>query len=133
MQDLKNSMLALGLKAGNYLTPVLKNSKFKETGNITPEEFVAAGDYLVEISPAWRWCKGSDELKKNFLPDDKQFLMTNRVPCYKRCRDIEYDCSNEKMLEVGGDEWVDTHHEEPRGSSVGWIFCEYHVQCLVRF
>ena len=33
--------------AREYLSPILKDSKFRETGAITPEEFVIAGDLLV--------------------------------------------------------------------------------------
>ena len=42
--------------------------------------------------------------------------MTRRVPCYKRCKEIEYDCIHEKIIETGesgvNDEWVDTHHTD---------------------
>ncbi|CEI91861.1 Putative Autophagy-related protein 3 [Rhizopus microsporus] len=59
----------------DYLAPVLKNSKFKETGCITPEEFVAAGDFLVYKCPTWSWERGLEEKIKDYLPADKQFLM----------------------------------------------------------
>lgn len=36
---------------GEYLTPTLTSSQLKEKGVITPEEFVAAGDLLVRVSP----------------------------------------------------------------------------------
>ncbi|KAG9089178.1 E2-like enzyme, partial [Ceratobasidium sp. 392] len=35
----------------DYLSPVLRESKFKEHGRITPEEFVAAGDFLAYKFP----------------------------------------------------------------------------------
>ena len=34
---------------------VLKESKFKEHGRLTPEEFVAAGDFLSYKFPVWSW------------------------------------------------------------------------------
>jgi ubiquitin-like-conjugating enzyme ATG3 len=38
------------------ITPVATGpSTFRETGNITVEEFVEAGDYLVNKFPTWNW------------------------------------------------------------------------------
>ncbi|KAI8871705.1 hypothetical protein GQ42DRAFT_161845 [Ramicandelaber brevisporus] len=64
-----------------YLNPILKNSKFRETGVLTPEEFVAAGDYLVFKCPTWAWESGSPSKRRDYLPADKQFLVTRNVPC----------------------------------------------------
>ena len=45
------------------------------------------------------------------LPLEKQFLITRNVPCYKRCRQMEYSSEQEKVIDAGDDEgWVDTHH-----------------------
>lgn len=38
-----------------YITPVSHVSTFTTTGEITPEEFVQAGDYLVYKFPTWSW------------------------------------------------------------------------------
>jgi len=39
-----------------YITPVSTGSStFIETGQITVEEFVEAGDYLVKKFPTWTW------------------------------------------------------------------------------
>jgi ubiquitin-like-conjugating enzyme ATG3 len=38
-----------------YITPVSHVSTFTKTGEITPEEFVEAGDYLVYKFPTWTW------------------------------------------------------------------------------
>lgn len=38
-----------------YFTPVLTKSLFYEKGVLTPEEFVRAGDLLVEKCPTWSW------------------------------------------------------------------------------
>merc|ERR1711976_78356 len=114
MQNIYNNIKSVSREFAEKLTPVLKQSKFKETGNITPEEFVIAGDFLVEACGVWKWMPASSEaMKKDFLPSDKQYLMTRRVPCYKRCKEIEYDSVHEKIIENGeNDEWVDTHHTD---------------------
>lgn len=60
----------------DYLSPVLRDSKFKETGRITPDEFVAAGDFLVYKFPTWRWEAGEPGKARDFLPKDKQYLIS---------------------------------------------------------
>lgn len=120
MQNYWNSVKSASLSFADKLTPVLKESKFKETGNITPEEFVAAGDFLIEISPSWKWSAGDAAERKIFLPDDKQFLITRRVPCYKRCKEIEYDGSHESIIRLEGESQIcgaDGDHAQNSSSS----------------
>ncbi|EFP11800.1 CRE-ATG-3 protein [Caenorhabditis remanei] len=127
MQDIVNSFKSTVLSIGESLTPVLKESKFRETGVLTPEEYVAAGDHLVHHCPTWKWSKASDPSKiRTFLPVDKQFLITRNVPCHKRCKQMEYDEKLEKIIndtegEFATDEesgWVDTHHYEKEKEAV---------------
>eukprot|EP00124_Ichthyophonus_hoferi_P004433 Ihof_evm1s487 gene=Ihof_evmTU1s487 len=101
---------------GESLMPVLKNSKFKETGVLTPEEFVAAGDFLVFKCPTWSWASGEESKRRPYLPADKQFLITKNVPCFKRVKNMEYTNEDEKLVPstVGLDDWVDTFHSQHR-------------------
>ncbi|CAJ0901953.1 739_t:CDS:2, partial [Entrophospora sp. SA101] len=94
-----------------YLSPVLKNSKFKETGCITPEEFVAAGDFLVYKCPTWNWENGEVSKRRDYLPAEKQFLITRNVPCLRRIKQMEYtDEDAETQIETeDGEAWVATH------------------------
>nr|CAG4646460.1 EOG090X0AKX [Macrothrix elegans] len=110
MQSIINTVKGSALGVAEYLTPVLKDSKFKETGVLTPEEFVKAGDHLVHHCPTWQWATGDESKIKPYLPKNKQFLMTRNVPCYKRCKQLEYTEQEKIVLpddEEGG--WVDTH------------------------
>lgn len=119
MQSVINTVKGTALGVAGYLTPILKESKFHETGVLTPEEFVAAGDHLVHHCPTWQWAKGEESKIRPYLPPDKQFLITRNVPCYRRCKQIEYCEDNEKVIEDEQDEeggWVDTHHYESPGS-----------------
>jgi ubiquitin-like-conjugating enzyme ATG3 len=60
-------------------------STFRSTGQITPEEFVLAGDYLVYKFPTWSWADASTPSKRvSYLPEGKQFLVTRGVPCHRR-------------------------------------------------
>ncbi|XP_052830669.1 ubiquitin-like-conjugating enzyme ATG3, partial [Octopus bimaculoides] len=90
-----------------------QESKFKETGVVTPEEFVAAGDHLVHHCPTWQWSSGDEAKHKPYLPKDKQFLITRNVPCYKRVKQVDnHSEETEKILDEDDDDggWVDTHH-----------------------
>lgn len=93
-----------------YLTPIKHTSDFTTTGEISPEEFVEAGDYLVYKFPTWQWSSAPDKLKKDFLPPDKQYLITKHVSSYQRAAtylgiktDLDED---EEELEDG---WVKSH------------------------
>lgn len=120
MQSVINSVKGTALGVAEYLTPVLKLSKFRETGVLTPEEFVAAGDHLVHHCPTWQWATGDQDRIKSYLPKNKQFLLTRNVPCSRRCKQIEYCEDQERVIEVDDPEggWVDTHHYD---SSIGGI------------
>ena len=76
--------------------------------------------------PTWSWQAGEADKTKNYLPKEKQFLITKQVPCYKRCKDIQYTGEHEAIVDEGGEDggkidlvytqesgfsgWVDTHH-----------------------
>lgn len=69
----------------DYLTPASNVSNFAETGQISPEEFVTAGDYLVNKFPTWSWVAITDPKKRtNDLPPEKQYLVLKHAPCHSR-------------------------------------------------
>ena len=85
MQSLVNFAHAVG----ETITPVLTESAFMERGVMTPDEFVAAGDKLVALCGTWQWESGEAAQRREYLPADKQFLVTKHVPCLQRVRSLE--------------------------------------------
>lgn len=88
-------------------TPASHTSTFRETGQITPEEFVAAGDYLVFKFPTWAWGDAdSPERRVKYLPPGKQFLVTRNVPCHRRLNDdFAGDAGHEEALVNDGEDF----------------------------
>uniref|UniRef100_A0A7R9UZA6 Autophagy-related protein 3 n=1 Tax=Chlamydomonas euryale TaxID=1486919 RepID=A0A7R9UZA6_9CHLO len=109
---MRHAVHTLFKSAAEAVLPPLTKSAFSEKGVLTPEEFVAAGDYLCRACPTWAWEGGDARKRRGFLPADKQYLVTRNVPCTKRAKELEqYDPSSEFTL--GGDEegWTATHSD----------------------
>jgi len=72
------------------VTPLSNSSSLKQTGRITPKEFVEAGDFLVYKCPTWQWSGGEPSKRRSYLPADKQYLVTRNVPCAERCTENQF-------------------------------------------
>ena len=67
--------------------PLNHTSNFRATGQITPEEFQAAGDFLVYKFPSWSWADAATPDKRvAYFPAGKQYLITRGVPCKRRVK-----------------------------------------------
>lgn len=84
----------------------LKESAFLSKGQLTPEEFVIAGDALVAKCPTWSWESGSESKLNKSLPEDKQFLMIRDVPCRIRATDLMDAEKNHIEENEDEDGWV---------------------------
>jgi ubiquitin-like-conjugating enzyme ATG3 len=92
---------------GAMFTPVLTSSRFVDEGVLTPEEFVAAGDLLIRVSPLWKWCAGDEGKRQSFLPPDKQYLSLKGVSCLQRVSALESEFRRGAVLEdETEDGWV---------------------------
>jgi ubiquitin-like-conjugating enzyme ATG3 len=60
------------------LTNPISRSEFQDSGKITPQEFVDAGDMLVQKFPAWEWRSGPASIQPS-LPNNKKFLKLSKV------------------------------------------------------
>jgi ubiquitin-like-conjugating enzyme ATG3 len=94
--------------AREWASPVLKKSAFMEKGVLTPEEFVKAGDELVFRCPTWSWESGDPKWAKPYLPKDKQYLITRRIPCQKRVAEMENMTTDAADDDDDGD-WMLSH------------------------
>jgi ubiquitin-like-conjugating enzyme ATG3 len=91
------------------VTPVSNVSKFADTGQLTPDEFLEAGDKLVAMCPTWRWESGDEPKRCSYLPPTRQFLVTVRVPCLQRVRTLEASTDLLANMEAEDEEgWLAT-------------------------
>src|SRR5579859_5554964 len=87
-----------------HFTPVQTRSNFYETGKLTPDEFVQAGDELVATCGTWRWAPAaSPKYFRNYLPKEKQYLIARKIPSMRRVDDMKgYDLGDPReIIEMG--------------------------------
>ncbi|KAK5108763.1 hypothetical protein LTR62_007823 [Meristemomyces frigidus] len=85
MQNLIHSLID---PLRDRFAPLSTQSTFRATGQITPEEFLAAGDFLVYKFPSWSWSDAATaDRRVSYFPPGKQYLVTRGVPCRRRVKD----------------------------------------------
>ena len=116
--SIRHSVHTVVKSAVEFITPIpTGSSQFLENGTLTPEDFVKAGDYLVETCPTWQWKKSSSrETRKKYLPEEKQYLATRNVPCRKRAKAMEEYCGKEVALSGEDEGWVEAGNKEAPSS-----------------
>ena len=84
-RDYKKNLFESYKNIAGKVMPTLKESNFSETGMLTPDEFIKAGDYLVKNYSNWSWYKlrGNSKKNVNYLPEGKQMLVNNNIICNK--------------------------------------------------
>lgn len=100
MSGVRNLMNNLVHATKEKLMPTSVVSSFNETGKMTPQEFVEAGDDLVRNWPHWRW-QGAVLNQKDYLPRDKQFLIANTIMSFHRYHDVHQFDSHLDTTETG--------------------------------
>jgi ubiquitin-like-conjugating enzyme ATG3 len=65
------------------LTNPISRSEFQNSGKLTPNEFIDAGDMLIQKFPAWEWCSGKLDITPS-LPQNKKYLKLSCVPSKTR-------------------------------------------------
>lgn len=100
--------------------PVTHTSTFRQTGQITPDEFLAAGDYLVYKFPTWSWADADHpDHRVAYLPPGKQFLVTRNVPCHRRLDEhFAGDAAHEEAIV---DDGKDFRQAQGLDQDDGWL------------
>ena len=125
-QSVKNTVLSNAHAVAEKLTPVLSESRFAETGVLTPKEFVEAGDMLVAKFPSWSWSGGDPDKRREHLPADKQFLITRGVPCRRRATGLDSAWGKNEDEELA-DGWLKTGAGEREDDSKEYGDLEEHI------
>ncbi|PSK34943.1 Autophagy-related protein 3 [Elsinoe australis] len=103
--------------------PLSTSSTFRQTGQITPEEFLQAGDFLVYKFPSWSWADASTPAQRvAYFPPGKQYLVTRGVPCRRRLgEDFAGAFGNEGTVEGEGEGegWTTAGEGRSEGERVG--------------
>eukprot|EP00501_MAST-03F_sp_TOSAG23-6_P000255 GSMAST32.ASY1.ANO1.261.1 assembled CDS len=112
MQNMQNSAVRAYHGVRDRCTSVLTESRVLE-GVLTPAEFVEAGDQLVFKCPTWSWAAGDPSKAKDYLPKEKQYLITKNVPCMQRVAGLAKEYVKETAVEnsdtSGDDGWLLTY------------------------
>lgn len=101
-----------------YLSTPSNTSTFTKTGEITPEEFVEAGDYLVYKFPTWSWAPAAPLKKVAYLPEDKQYLVLRNAPCHSRVDDTFSSWNPGEAKGECEDEWEDNTPQPTDGETL---------------
>jgi ubiquitin-like-conjugating enzyme ATG3 len=104
--------------------PIKHTSTFRTTGQITPEEFIAAGDYLVYKFPTWAWADAEPASKRvSYLPPGKQFLVTRNVPCHRRLdENFAGDAGHDEAMVGDGEDFKSAGGAgSPGDDEDGWL------------
>lgn len=77
------------------MTSPISRSEFQDSGKITPQEYLEAGDMLVQKFPAWEWRSGTSDVLPS-LPNNKKYLKLSKVisknrPLFEEAASVEKD------------------------------------------
>jgi ubiquitin-like-conjugating enzyme ATG3 len=98
--SVKEKLFDFMVSASNAVSKTSNVSTFATTGKLTPEEFVAAGDLLVYKCGSWSWSGGDPRHRVDYLPQDKQLLITRHVTC----NPVKLDAGAKDMIVE--DDWL---------------------------
>ena len=102
--------------------PLNHTSNFRSTGQLTPEEFQAAGDFLVYKFPSWSWADAATPAQRvAHFPPGKQYLVTRGVPCKRRVKGGDKEFLGDGEEEQIVRDMLAGPGDEAGGEDDGWL------------
>ncbi|CAD2222817.1 hypothetical protein AGDE_09568 [Angomonas deanei] len=78
-------------------------SSFQDSGKLTLEEFITAGDNLIELCPAWKWVQGTNSKDKA----NNRCLVLENIVCAARASAVANTVRAKKVRIPNGEEGDD--------------------------
>jgi len=121
--DIKNVLHAKAVNVADSvgIITLQTESEFHQKGVLTPQEFVAAGDLLVLKCTSWSWTPSTGGANIDYLPKDKQCLITRKVACRQHYKSPSENSDSQTVL----DDWELTVEE--KGNEVSNITTPVNV------
>jgi len=121
--DIKNVLHAKAVNVADSvgIIALQTESEFHQKGVLTPQEFVAAGDLLVLKCTSWSWTPSTGGANIDYLPKDKQCLITRKVACRQHYKSPSENSDSQTVL----DDWELTVEE--KGNEVSNITTPVNV------
>jgi ubiquitin-like-conjugating enzyme ATG3 len=83
-------------------------------GQLSPDEFIRAGDKLTQVCSGWKWMPSSNPAYlSKYLPETKQYLILEKILCKKRISVLPTG-TEEKIEGEDGEELVILHSNEEK-------------------
>lgn len=135
-RNLAHSTLDMLRERYHGTIPAAADIEVRKTGQLHPEHFVAAGDYITKWFPMWEWLDlpkkeekigGKTEVKYagkiDGLPTDRHILVCRKLPCRRRLDDFVDDATTqeETMVRDGEDFKNNNKGESPGHDGEGWL------------
>lgn len=85
----KNMLNNVGMSISKAISTPPSTEQFEQTGQLSPDEFLKAGDKLIEVCSEWKWMPSANpKFVSKYLDEKKQFLLLEKALCKKRVTEV---------------------------------------------
>lgn len=105
-----SNKVVMGVSNAVYAPP--ETDQFEKSGELSPDEFIRAGDKLTQVCHGWSWKPSSNpKYLSKYLEENKQYLLLTKALCKKRIGTLPTG-AEEKAETEEGDEIIVLHAPE---------------------